>query len=79
MTDEAGNVTTVDRIVIIKETTNSSGSDNFVDTEEQEKSEVNGAINSNIPNTGDKGMFSYLLLAISSMIGLVKSAKGKKE
>ncbi|MDY2629862.1 MAG: DUF5011 domain-containing protein, partial [Clostridium sp.] len=79
VTDEVGNVTTVDRIVIIKETTNSSGSDNSVGTEEQEKTEENGAIKPNAPNTGDKGMFPYLLLAISSMLGLAKTKKGKKE
>ena len=79
VTDEAGNVTTVDRIVIIKETTNSSGSDNSVGTEEQEKTEEDGAIKPNAPNTGDKGMFPYLLLAISSMLGLAKTKKGKKE
>ena len=79
VTDEAGNVTTVDRIVIIKETTNSSGSDNSVGTEEEEKTEENGAIKPNAPNTGDKGMFPYLLLAISSMLGLAKTKKGKKE
>ncbi|MDV4149266.1 DUF5011 domain-containing protein [Clostridium sp. AL.422] len=49
------------------------------ETDEEEKTEGNESINSNIPNTGDKGMFSYLLLAMSSMIGLVKSTKRKKE
>ncbi|MBC5625041.1 DUF5011 domain-containing protein [Clostridium sp. NSJ-49] len=31
------------------------------------------------PNTGDKGVLSYLLIAMASAIGLVKNRKGKKE
>ena len=88
VTDNAGNVTTVNRIVIIEEITSSLAPDNSVDKpdnsidkeeNEGEKIEVNGQVNLNSPNTGDKGMFSYLLLAMTSMIGLVKNIIGKKE
>ena len=38
-----------------------------------------GVINVDNPNTGDKGMFSYLLVAMASAIGLVKNRKSKKD
>ena len=110
-TDILGNVTTVDRLIMV-EGIIVEDDDFFGDNEEnpdingenpdikdenpsineensdikdestgtnEEKPVINKNPNLNNLNTGDKGAGSYLLLAISSMIGLLKTKKSKKK
>ena len=81
VTDKVGNVTIINRIVTIEAIESTVIPDNSINKEEvkeEEKTDINLPINSNRPNTGDKGILSYLLLALSSIIGLTKIKKEKK-
>lgn len=46
--------------------------------EEVQDIKIIGYNSSSNPSTGDKGMLSYFLVAMTSMIGLAKNTKRKK-
>ena len=74
--DSDGNQTNVKRIVKVVEAVGATESNNVV--EEVQDIKIIGYNSSSNPSTGDKGMLSYFLVAMTSMIGLAKNTKRKK-
>ncbi|MCD2502336.1 DUF5011 domain-containing protein [Clostridium sp. NSJ-145] len=80
--DIDGNLITIKRKVVVEKANKSEIEIPDVEVDEVVEENVQRPVtegNVDNPNTGDKGVLSYLLIAMASAIGLVKNRKGKKE